>query len=223
LPNKSLIFIMRSLNLTKTYTIMGLFFTAFGAFFFGEIILNAPDSVYILTSAGFSSFGILFFATPIILLYVYDKNNGVLEYLLSLGWNQSDVFKRYLKSALLLTSILFSGVFAVDIIVSFFAGALRTGIVTLVIIAALSFSAVSLVTIAMMAFSSLQKQRVGANSPLALTLGVVVILPTYYTPLIFSFGTSILIDFIIAGLAGAISIMLLFLSGRLIRREKMLP
>ena len=32
----------------------------------------------------------------------------------------------------------------------------------------------------MMAFSSLQKQRVGANTPLGFGLGVVFIIPTFY-------------------------------------------
>jgi hypothetical protein len=223
LPNNSYVFVRRSISLTKTYTILGLFFTTLGALFFSAIVFNAPDSGFILTSAGFSSFGILFFATPIILLYVYDKNNGVLEYLLSLGWNQDDVFKRYLKAALFLPSILYIGQLVINTVLSVISGALIPGLVTTALIAVLGFSAVSLVTIAMMAFSSLQKQRVGANSPLALTLGVVVILPTYYAPIIFSFGVSVLIDLLFAGIAAIISIMLLFLSGRLIRREKMLP
>jgi hypothetical protein len=97
------------------------------------------------------------------------------------------------------------------------------GLLMSAVIAALSFSAVSLSTIAMMAFSSLQKQRVGANSPLGLVLGVVVILPSYYIPIFLPFDYSVLFDFLIAGLGGALSIALLILSSRLIRREKMLP
>jgi hypothetical protein len=88
--------------------------------------------------------------------------------------------------------------------------------------AALGFSAVSLVTVAMIAFSSLQKQRVGANSPLALTTGVAVILPTFYIPFL-PFSVAFLVDLFIAGVAGGLSIVLLILSSRLIRREKMLP
>jgi len=44
---------------------------------------------------------------------------------------------------------------------------LQLGIWHSIITAALGFSAVSLITIAIVAFSSLQKQRVGVNSPLA--------------------------------------------------------
>ena len=48
---------------------------------------------------------LLMIATPVVLLFVYDKNNGVLEYLLSLGMTQRDIYMRYLKAALLLTFI----------------------------------------------------------------------------------------------------------------------
>jgi hypothetical protein len=97
------------------------------------------------------------------------------------------------------------------------------GLIISAIIAALSFSAVSLSTISMMAFSSLQKQRVGANSPLGLAIGAFVILPTYYVPIFLPFDYNVLFDFLIAALAGVLSIVLLILSSRLIRREKMLP
>jgi len=74
----------------------------------------------------------------------------------------------------------------------------------------------------MMAFSSLQKQRVGANSPLALTIGAVVIIPTFYISFL-PFFIAFLVDLSIAAVAGGLSIALLILSSRLIRREKMLP
>jgi hypothetical protein len=74
----------------------------------------------------------------------------------------------------------------------------------------------------MMAFSSLQKQRVGANSPLALALGVVFILPTFYLSFL-GFVPEFLIELSLSILAGSLSAALLILSSRLIRREKMLP
>jgi len=220
-----MIFAKRSISLTKIYFILGSFFVAFGAFVASAILFFAPGSSSILISAGFSGFGVLFFATPLILLYVYDKNNGVLEYLLSLGWSQSDIFKRYLKASLFLASVAYVAEFIIIIIVSLIAGptAIISGLLILAVIAGLGFSAVSLVTIAMMAFSSLQKQRVGANSPLALAIGVVIILPTFYVELFLPFGFGILFDLLVAGLAGILSVVLLTLSGRLIRREKMLP
>jgi magnesium-transporting ATPase (P-type) len=212
--------------LTKIYSVLGIFFAGFGIFVLDAIVIFATNSPYVLIPIGFTGFGILIFATSVIFLYVYDKNNGVLEYLLSLGWNQSDVFKRYLKASLFLALILFIAEFAVNVIVTVVAGtqaAILLGIEMLAVTGALSFSAVSLVTVAMVAFSSLQKQRVGSNSPLGLGIGVVILLPTYYIPLILPFPISVLADLLIAGLAGALSMILLTLSSRLIRREKMLP
>jgi hypothetical protein len=170
--------------------------------------------------------GILLFVTPVILLYVYDKNKGVLEYLLSLGWTQSGIFKRYLKAALFLALTLFIAEFAANVIVSVIAGtqtAILLGLAVLGVTATVGFSAVSLVIIAMVAFSSLQKQRVGGNSPLALLLGILVISPTWVVPYILPFFIDVLIDLLIAGVVSALSILLLILSSRLIRREKMLP
>ncbi len=226
MPNNTWIFVKRSIALTKTFSVMGIFFAAFGIFVFDAIDISVPNSPYVLFPVGFLGFGILFFATPVILLFVYDKNNGVLEYFLSLGWNQSDVFKRYLKASLLLAFILFIAEFSVSVIVTVIAGtqaAILLGIGALAVTAALSLSAVSMVTITMVAFSSLQKQRVGANSPLGLALGVPILLPTFYLPLFLPFSISILVDLLIAGSAGVLSIVLLILSSRLIRREKMLP
>ena len=121
------------------------------------------------------SLGLLMFTMPVTLLYVYDKNNGVLEYLLSLGWNQSDVFKQYLKAALFLALILFTGEGVAILIAGAISGSMGVFLLDLLMLfltAFLGFSVVSLVTVAMMAFSSLQKQRVGANTPLGMAIGV---------------------------------------------------
>ena len=226
MPSSTWIFAKRSVSLTKAYSALGIFFAGFGIFVLDEIVIFATNSPYVLIPIGWTGFGILFFATSVIFLYIYDKNNGVLEYLLSLGWNQGDVFKRYLKASLLLALILFIAEFAVSFIVTVIAGTLAAvllGIEMLALTAVLSFSAISLVTVAMVASSSLQKQRVGSNSPLGLIVGVVVLLPTYFIPEILPFSLSVLADLLIAGLAGALSLILLILSSRLIRREKMLP
>jgi len=59
------------------------------------------------------SLSAVLFALPVIMLYVYDKNNGVLEYLLSTGLDQLDVFKGYVKASLVLATCLL--VFAVTL------------------------------------------------------------------------------------------------------------
>jgi hypothetical protein len=223
LPNSTLIFAKRSLSLSKIYSGLGVFFASFGIFIGDAITLfgKGADETVFLIPVPFMAFGILMFTTSVILLYVYDKNNGVLEYLLSLGWNQSDIFKHYLKAALFLALTLFIAEFGATVVASVIAGTFL-GLLMLALTAALGFSAVSLVTVAMIAFSSLQKQSVGGNSPLALSIGVVVILPTFYIPVL-SFSVAFLFDLFMAGVAGSLSIVLLILSSRLIRREKMLP
>jgi hypothetical protein len=209
---------------------MAIFFVSLGVFVLDAITVlgnvNASSERYVLLPVGFLAFGILFFATLVILLYVYDKNNGVLEYFLSLGWNQSDIFKRYLKASLLLALTNFIAALAANVTVSVIAGTpaeVLLGLEVLAITAALGFTTVPLVTVSMIAFSSLQKQRVGSNTPLALTIGVLAILPTWLIPYLLPFSTVVLIDLLIAGFVGALSIVLLISSSRLIRREKMLP
>jgi hypothetical protein len=229
LLNSTIIFAKRSLSLSKIQAVIGIFLASLGIFILDVGSLLAKDASTsnggVLASVGFMVYGMLMFAAPVFLLYVYDKNNGVLEYLLSLGWNQSGIFKRYLKAALFLALTIFMGEFAANVTVSVIAGtqsAILLGLVVLALTAALGFSAVSLVTVAMVAFSSLQKQRLGGNSPLALSLGVAIIFPTWVVSGL-PFFVAALIDLLIAAVVGVLSIVSLILSSRLIRREKMLP
>ena len=185
MPSNTLVFAKRSLSLSKIYAGIGLFIAAFGILAIVALTLFAGSSnaQFFLLPVSFMAFGMLLFPMPVILFYVYDKNNGVLEYLLSLGWNQSDIFKQYLKSALFLSLILFIADSTAVLIAGAVAGSQAVFLLDLLVLfltAFLGFSVISLVTVSMMAFSSLQKQRVGTNSPLALVIGVVFIIPTFY-------------------------------------------
>ncbi len=227
LPSNTLVFAKRSLSLSKIQAGIGLFLAAFGIFTIVALTLFAGSSnaQFFLLPVSFMAFGMLMFPTPVILLYVYDKNNGVLEYLLSLGWNQKDIFRQYLKAALFLALTLFIAETIAVLIASAIAGSQEVFVLDLLVLMLtgfLGFSVVSLVTVAMMAFSSLQKQRVGANSPLALVLGVIFILPTFYLSFL-GFVPELIVELFLAMLAGALAAVLLILSSRLIRREKMLP
>lgn len=224
MPSNTLVFAKRSLSLSKIQAGVGLFLAAFGIFAIVALTLFAGSSnaQFFLLPVSFMAFGMLMFATPVILLYVYDKNNGVLEYLLSLGWNQRDVFTRYLKAALFLALILFIAESIAVVIAGAIAGSLAVLLLVMLLTAFLGFSVVSLVTMSMMAFSSLQKQRVGANSPLALVIGVIFIFPTFYLSFL-GFIPEFIVELSLSILAGALSATLLILSSRLIRREKMLP
>ena len=227
MQSNTLVFAKRSLSLAKFQAGLGLFLGAFGIFVIVALnfLAGSSSAQFFLLSVSFMSFGLLMFTTPVILLYVYDKNNGVLEYLLSLGWNQSDVFRQYLKTALFLALTLFIGVAVTVLIAGAVAGSQAVFVLDLLMLfltAFLGFSVVSLVTVAMMTFSSLQKQRVGANTPLAMVLGVVFIFPTFYLSFLgFILEFAVVLSLCI--LAGALSTVLLLLSRRLVRREKMLP
>jgi hypothetical protein len=160
---------------------------------------------------------------PVILLFVYDKNNGVLERFLSLGLNQADIYKRYLKASLWLALT-----FLPIIIILYVAIGSAVGIdLTLLLKASgvlvlLALSVVTLLAMSMMAFSSLQKQRVGANQPLGLGIGGLVVIPYYIIPIVFP-RDAIFIELGVALVIGAVSIALLILSSKLISREKLLP
>jgi hypothetical protein len=221
------VFAKRSLNLSKTQAVIGLFLAVIGLITIVSLTLFASTSSasYFLLSVSFLAIGIVMFPMPVLLLYVYDKNNGVLEHLLSIGWNQNDIFKQYLKAALFLSLTVFVSESVVVLIACAIAGSLAVfllDVLMLLLTAFLGLSVVSFVMMAMMAFSSLQKQRAGGNAPLAMGLGGVFILPTFYLVFL-GFTLEFLIILSISSLAGALSLTLLVLSSRLIRREKMLP
>jgi len=224
--NNTLVFVKRSLNLSKILTGMWVGLAGLGIFvIFALSLLAGSSSAVLFLPVSFMSLALLIFATPVTLLYVYDKNNGVLEYLLSPGWNQSDVFKQYLKAALLLALILFTGETVAILIAGAIAGLLTVFALDLLMVfltAFMGFSVVSLVTVAMMAFSTLQKQRVGANTPLGMAIGVPFIFPTFYLSFL-GFSPELIIYLLLCALAAALTVALLLLSSRLIRREKMLP
>ncbi len=227
MPSNTVVFAKRSLGLSRIQAGIGVFIAAFGVFaiFSLSLFAGSAGAQYFLLPVSFMTFGMLMFPTPVILLYVYDKNNGVLEYLLSLGWNQRDIFRQYLKAALFLALI----IFIVESIAILIAGAISGSqtvflldLLVLGLTALLGFSVVSLVTVSMMAFSSLQKQRVGANSPFALVIGIAFIIPTFYHSFL-GFCPEFIVELSQSTLAAALSVVLLVLSSRLIRREKMLP
>jgi hypothetical protein len=85
----------------------------------------------------------------------------------------------------------------------------------LIILTGFGLIVISYVTITMIAFSSLQRPVGGnANSPLAISLGALIILPTFYIQ-IASYDLTVLVEMGIPIFLGTISIMLLILSSRL--------
>lgn len=227
MTSNAAVFARRSLSLSKTQAVVGLFLAAVGLFTIVSLTLTSDISSaqYFLLSVSFLALGVVMFPMPVILLYVYDKNNGVLEHLLSIGWDQNDIFKQYLKASLFLALSVFVGESVVVLIAGVIAWSLSIfllDVTMLLLTAFLGLSVVSFVMMAMMAFSSLQKQRAGGNAPLAMGLGSAFIFPTIYLVFL-GFTLEFLVDLSIASLAAVLSLTLLVLSRRLIRREKMLP
>ena len=227
----------RSTRLSKSYFIIGSITTVYGVVLSNimniipSIIppdINNPAPIDLMSSFPLLSIALLslsavLFALPVIMLFVYDKNNGVLEYLLSTGLDQLDIFKGYVKASLVLATYLL--VFA--IILNTVVGALvGTGFAVLATIAVLTFaigiSEVFLVSVCMVAFSSLQRTPMGANQPLGVVVGVVPMFPALLLPLAFP-KYAVIVDLAIAAIILVASIALLLSISRLIRREKLLP
>jgi hypothetical protein len=220
----------RSIRLSKTYFVLGIGMSIYGiimsnVFSFadsGDAPINLVNSFPVLSVALISLSAVLF-SLPVIMLFVYDKNNGVLEYLLSTGLDQLDVFKGYIKASLLLATSLLVFSIALNTGAGLYMG---TNLAMLAVVAVLAFaigiSEVFLVTVCMIAFSSLQKTPMGANQPLGVIIGIVPMFPALILPLIFP-SYAILIDSLIAAITLVISMALLVSTKRIILREKLLP
>jgi hypothetical protein len=168
----------------------------------------------------------LMVATPVVLLFVYDKNNGVLEYMLSLGMTQQDIYMQYLKATLLI-AVIFAIIFVPAIFAYGYATQSASAVAAILPIPLLvipfSLAVVSFLVMSMMGFSSLQKTRAGSNQPLGLAIGWAITAPAYIVPFIFPFETAIYADIVIIAIIALVSVIFLLSAGKLIRREKFLP
>ncbi len=237
---QGLIIAKRSISLSKTYPVIGAFMTLVGVSFLGlsGLVISPATTV---TSSGsnataaantamgvpflavpFQTLAAILFSTPVLLLFVYDKNNGVLEYLLSLGMDQGDIYRQYLKAALVLAGALVVLDVVADTIVGLVEGTVGLALGISGLIVAFALPAVSFGTILMMSFSSLQQQRIGSNQPLGMAIGAFVVLPTYLLPLIEP-SIAFSVDLLLAGVVVGLSLLAYSLSSRWISREKLLP
>jgi hypothetical protein len=227
----------RSVRLSRSYFILGIVLTIYGVILSNLMsiipsiipsssVAPAPidlTSSFPLLSVALLSLSAVFFSLPVVMLFVYDKNNGVLEYLLSTGLDQLDIFKGYVKASLVLSIYLLVSAIILNTVVGVLLG---TSLSLLASIATLTFaigiSEVFLVSVCMVAFSSLQKTPMGANQPLGVIVGVIPMFPTLLLPLVFP-AYAIVVDLLIAVIILIASLTLLFSVGRLILREKLLP
>jgi len=224
----------RGLKLGITYVALAFFITILGVAFSGisgmipSDINGMPAGVDLSTYFGLIgvplvSLGGLMAAMPVTLLFVHDKDNGTLEYLLSMGFDQRDIFRTYLAASILLglPVIAVGGVAAsvVDLLTG--AGAGLAGTVILCIFA-LGLAVIALTSVLMTAFSALQKQPLGMNQPLGIAIGAFVLVGAMMAPIAMP-SNALVVELLIAAAVVAVSLGLLGLTPKLIRREKMLP
>lgn len=225
----------RSVKLSRSYFILGIVMSVYGIIISNILSLIPADSTNLastpidlmnsfpILSVALLSLSALLFSLPVVMLFVYDKNNGVLEYLLSTGLDQLDVFKGYVKASLSLATYLLVFSIILNSAIGIFLG---TGLGLLASMAVLTFaigiSEVFLVTVSLMAFSSLQKTPMGANQPLGVVIGIIPMFPALILPLVFP-TYAIVIDILIAVVVLLVSLVVLLSTSRLILREKLLP
>ena len=225
----------RSISLSKSYIILGVAISVYGTIISNILTLIPTNpanpvstpidlmNIFPIISVAILPLSTLLFSMPVVMLFVYDKNNGVFEYLLSTGLDQLDIFKGYVKASLLLATYLlaFSSIF--NTAIGIYLGTSLEFLAGITILTfAIGISVVFLVTVAMMAFSSLQKTPTGANQPLGVIIGIIPVFPALIFPLVFP-SYAIIIDVSIAVITLLISFALLLSISRLILREKLLP
>jgi hypothetical protein len=227
----------RSRRLSRSYIVIGLITAGYGVVLANLMTIipsiipadvNTPipidlTSNFPLLSIALLSMSAVLFSLPVIMLYVYDKNNGVLEYLLSTGLDQLDIFKGYVKASLVLATYLLAFAVVLNTIVGVLLGTALTLLATIAILAfAIGVSEVFLVSVCMVAFSSLQRTPMGANQPLGVIIGIFPIFPALILPIVFP-TYAVVVDLAIAAVTLLASLALLLSTGRLILREKLLP
>ncbi len=206
---------------------LGIVLSAVGAFVPANLnTQGAPVDVnaYIsLIPVPIVGIGGLMAATPVSLLFVHDKENGTLEYLLSMGFDQRDVFRAYLAASLLLGfAPLVVGGTASGVVALVLGRGVGLAATIVVCTLALGFAVVALVTVLMSAFGALQRQPMGMNQPFGIAIGAFIMVGALMAPLA-SGSLAVAVELILSAIVAATSLSLLALTPNLIRREKMLP
>ena len=223
----------RSVRLSKTYSILGIVMTIYGVILSNLMSIIPSDPInpvpidltnnFPVLSVAFLSLSAVLFSLPVVMLFVYDKNNGVLEYLLSTGLDQLDIFKGYVKASLALAIYLLVFAIILNTVVGVLIGTSLSLLTSIAVLTAtIGISEVFLVSVCMVAFSSLQKTPMGANQPLGVIVGIIPMFPALLLPIVFP-GYAIVVDLSIAAITLITSLALLLSVGRLILREKLLP
>jgi hypothetical protein len=162
----------------------------------------------------------LLITTPIYLLFVSDKNTGLLEYLLAVGMGQRDIFWGYLKASFLLSLVGIVPMLLLNLALE------SGGIVMALEVAGLglvtALADVALVTVLMTAFSSMQRKPTGMNSPVGISIGIFIMLPELLLTAVLR-SEIVWLDLAVGVAVLIVSVFLLVSIDRLIVREKLLP
>ncbi len=224
----------RGLKLGITYVALSVFITVLGVILTGVMRLvpanlsSVPSTVNVAAYVGLIgvplvSMGGLMAGMPTTLLFVHDKDNGTLEYLLSMGFDQRDIFRTYLSASLMLgLPLLVGGGVAASLVDLLTGGGSALAATVLICILALGLAVITLTTVLMTAFSALQRQPLGMNQPLGIAIGAFVLVGAMMAPLAAP-GDALRFELAIAAVVVTVSLGLLAATPRLIRREKMLP
>lgn len=223
----------RSVRLSRTYSILGIVMTIYGVILSNLMSILPSDPInpvpidltinFPVLSVALLSLSAVLFSLPVVMLFVYDKNNGVLEYLLSTGLDQLDIFKGYVKASLALALYLLVFAIILNTVVGVLLGTSLSLLASMTVLTfAIGISEVFLVSVCMVAFSSLQKTPMGANQPLGVIVGIIPMFPALILPIAFP-AYAIVVDLSIAAITLITSLVLLLSVGRLILREKLLP
>ncbi len=229
----------RALSFGKTYTFFAIFITlvgisiSHGVFTALTGVLNISSEFAIagttltLIEVPFGLTAALMLVTPIVILFVDDKNNGVLEYFLSLGMTQRDIYMRYLKAALLIVSLYLVLFIIVNFAISYTAYGAKNFVVTstvLFLVVIIALSVVAFMITMLMIFSSLQKSRGGGNQPLALAIGSAAgVFPTFIFSILLPYNIAVIVEIGQATLIAIAFFGFFLLSEKLVKREKFLP
>jgi hypothetical protein len=221
----------RSARMGMIYVILSLVMAGFITVSFGiagragNLVTTGGQTIDIGASFNFmivpfaAMFGLII-TTPTYLLFVNDKNAGVVEYLLAVGMSQRDVFKGYLKAALMLSLVAIVPAVVISTVLS--VSGLEVIGLTEALAVTTGLAVVALVTFLMTAFGSMQRKPTGMNSPVGITIGVLLILPEFF--FIFLLWQAILwLDLAMALAISTAAALLLLSVDKLIVREKLLP
>lgn len=210
----------RSVNVGKMYLGIGLFILAINI-----IVPLQANLSNIFVTQSLSLMGIvgLIGTIPVMMLFVHDRENGTLEYLLSLGMDQVDIFMGYLLASLALGGAMLALSAAGIVGAMLYVGSLSVPVLTsLALSIFVGLSVICLVNVLMMSFASLQRQPIGMNQPLGIAIGAFILLGFMFIPVLFPAFASTL-QLVMAVAIFVVSLLAVISAPKLIRREKLLP